>query len=64
MEYNGVSSAPLGFLNVVLGLVYIGMDIYLNSTCSVCPKEIHNVSKYFKQWYSNDKAQQHHESLC
>ena len=20
---------------------------YLNSTCSVCPKEIHNVSKYF-----------------
>ncbi len=40
------------------------MDVYLNSTCSVCPKQIHNVSKDFKQWYSNDNAQQHHKSLC
>ena len=55
MEYNGVSSAPLGFLNVVLGLVYIGMDVYLNSTCSVCPKQTHNVSKHFKQWYTNNR---------
>ena len=36
------------------------MDVYLNSTCSVCSKQIHNVSKYFKQWYSNDHAQQQH----